>query len=280
MSTDMAHQDVMDFVKKIGVFRNSIPEHLRPTWLKLTTITLVSSHLKDMGMRLDLDRIRTVFKHMRYIPIRRNGVGNYFNWRLFYSSFYNQVTIGYTDSLSTKKVKVFPNGSMQIAGCRDLADCKRFINQLRIIIELIYNVDVPYESFRIVMINSNFSLNHMIHQMNVIDAFKTRNFTVSFDPDRYSAVKMKFTPVENGKQVTVSIFSSGSIIITGAQTIQEVCEAYIAIVKKMISRHDDIFVERIDSKKDFDIFMGYTYDQWFEKIMSVSDKNVDQIRNG
>ena len=267
MMSEQYTQDAMDFVRRIGTFRNSVPEELRPTWLKLTTITLVSSHLKDAGIRLDLDRIRRVFKHMRYIPIQRDGSAACFKWRLFYSSFYNQVTIGYIDSLSTKKVKVFPNGSMQIAGCRDLDDCKRFINQLRIIIELIYNVDVPYSSFRNVMINSNFSLNHMINQMNVIDAFRTRNFIVSFDPDRYSAVKMKFTPVEGGKQVTVSIFSSGSIIITGAQTIQEVSEAYVTIVQKMVSRHQDIFVEKSEAKKDFDIYMGYTYSEWFEKIM-------------
>lgn len=255
------------FVKRVGSFRAKIKNDDRPTWLKLTTITLVSSHLKDIGIKIDLDVLREVFKRMKYIPITRNK-GDPFMWRMFYSSFYNQVTIGYTDSLSTKKVKVFPNGSLQIAGCRDLNDCNNFINQLRLIMELIYNVDIPRSSFRIVMINSNFSLQHMIHQMNVVSLFKTRNFAVSFDPDRYSAVKIKFTPVAGGKQVTVSIFSSGSVIITGAQTIDEVCEAYIAIVEKMISRSADIFVEKNETTKDFDTFMGYTYDDWYQKIMS------------
>lgn len=268
---------LMEFVRSVGTFRSSIPENIRPSWLKLTTITLVSSHLKDNGKKLNLDILRTVFKKMKYIPVTRNK-GTPFKWRMFYSSFYNQVTIGYTDSLSTKKVKVFPNGSLQIAGCRDLSDCNNFINQLRLIIELIYNVDIPLSSFRIVMINSNFSLNHMINQLNIVRIFHTKNFSVSFDPDRYSAVKLKFIPVENGKQVTVSIFSSGSVIITGAQTIDEVCGAYVAIVDRIISRHSEIYVGQVETKKDFESFMGYTYDEWFEKIMS-SNTNVDSSGN-
>lgn len=268
------HQNVMEFVKKVGVFRETISEDIRPTWLKLTTITLVSSHLKDTGNKIDLDVLRRVFKKMRYIPINRNN-SDPFMWRMFYSSFYNQVTIGYTDSLSTKKVKVFPNGSLQIAGCRDMNDCKNFINQLRLIMDLIYNVDIPVDSFRIVMINSNFSLQHMIHQMNVVKIFNTKKFSISFDPDRYSAVKLKFTPVHGGKQVTVSIFSSGSVIITGAQTIDEVCEAYIAIVERMVAHHKLIFVSKMETTKDFETFMGYTYNDWFQKIMSDTGKNVD-----
>ncbi len=274
----MTLYNVMEFIKSVGVFRESIDESVRPTWLKLTTITLVSSYLKDTGKKVNLDVLREVFRKMKYIPITRNK-GTPFKWRMFYSSFYNQVTIGYTDSLSTKKVKVFPNGSLQIAGCRDLNDCKNFINQLRLIMDLIYNVDIPVNSFKIVMINSNFSLQHMIHQMNVVRAFNTKKFSVSFDPDRYSAVKLKFSPIEGGKQVTVSIFSSGSVIITGAQTIQEVCQAYISIVDRMIKNSDTLFVGKNETTKDFETFMGYTYDDWFQKIMSDTDKNVHSSGN-
>lgn len=274
MSTQRIQDEMESFVKRIGDFRKTVPDDIKPSWIKLTTITLVSSHLKDNDTKLNLDKLRTVFTRMKIIPIQRVNAKSSFKWKMFESSFYNQVTIGYHDSLSTKKVKVFPNGSMQIAGCRDLDDCKRFITQLRIVMQLVYNVDVPYESFRIVMINSNFSLNHVINQMNVLNVFNTRNFIVSFDPDRYSAVKMKFTPIEGGKQVTVSIFSSGSIIITGAQCIEEVSQAYITIVSKIAARHGDVYVEKSETTKDFDQFMGYTYTDWYQKIISSNHKNV------
>jgi TATA-box binding protein (TBP) (component of TFIID and TFIIIB) len=274
MSVHTEQDDMELFVKRIGDFLTTVRDDIKPSWIKLTTITLVSSHLKDNGTKLNLDKLRMVFSRMKFIPIQRENSKSCFKWKLFESSFYNQVTIGYHDSLSTKKVKVFPNGSMQIAGCRDLDDCKRFITQLRMIIQLVYNVDVPYTSFRIVMINSNFSLNHIVNQMNILNVFNTRNFIVSFDPDRYSAVKMKFTPIEGGKQVTVSIFSSGSVIITGAQRIEEVCQAYITIINKITARHNDVYVEKSESVKNFDHFMGYTYTEWYQKIISSNLKNV------
>lgn len=256
----MDNPNTVSFIKGLGDYRTSLT--YQPSWLKLTTITMVSSHMRDNGIKLDLDRMKLVFRKMKYIKIKNGGC-----WRRFYSTFYNQITIGYEDSLSVKKVKIFPNGSLQIAGCRDPYDCQRFINQLQLILKLIYNVDVPESSFKIVMINSNFSLNHVVNQNVIFSIFRSKpGFAVSFDPDRYSAVKMKFIPVSNGKQVTISIFSSGSIIITGAQTLQEVLGAYKTIVDTISAQFSHVCVEPSDTKEDFDYFMGYPYSKLYEKI--------------
>jgi len=268
--------DYRKFISRIGCFREEIPENIRPTWLKLTTITMVSSHLRDQGVELDHDKLKKVFKNMQYLTIVKKGAsGGTFNWQIFYgkTEFYNQVTIGYQDSLSTKKVKIFPNGSLQVAGCVDISDCHRFIDQLQVILMAIYGVHLPRSTFRIVMINSNFSLNYSINLMNVITAFEKENFSIVFDPDRYSAVKIKFKPVEDGKQITTSIFASGSIIITGAENLNEVSEAYVKIVSVLNSCRG-VYVEASPSIKDFDYFGGYMYSNLFSKIMSDTTKNV------
>ena len=271
--------DHISFIREIGSFRSDI--HEPPSWLKLTTITMVSSHLKDTSCKLNLNRMKLFFKKARYVPISFKGGSIEYKWRRFYSTFYNQVTIGYQDSLSTKKVKIFPNGSLQIAGCRDITDCDRFIKQLNIIMKLVYEVEIPKQSFRIVMINSNFSLNHMINQNMVFSIFtKIKGVSVSFDPDRYSAVKLKFKPIKNGKTVTVSIFSSGSVIITGAQTLDEVCQAYIFLISHMLMNIDKVYVAPSEEPKYFDYFMYYTYSEWFEKIISDDNKNVIETRDG
>lgn len=271
------------FVRRLGSFRDTISDDLKPSWLKLTTITMVSSYLRDQGVVLNHEKLKSAFHKMGLVTT--NIVGSKksaFNWTIFYgkSEFYNQVTIGYKDELSTKKVKIFPNGSLQVAGCADIADCRKFIEQLQVILMMVYSVHVPTSSFRVVMINSNFSLNHSINLMKVIELFGTNeDYKICFDPDRYSAVKMKFKPISSGKQITTSIFASGSIIITGAENLNEVAEAYVQIVSTLIS-HSGVYVNKNPTTKDFDYFEGYKYSAWFSKIMSDDSKNVDSYGNG
>lgn len=245
-------------MEQVFNFRKELPENLRPSWPKTTTITLTSCHLKSIGVTIDKTRIETVFSKMKVIPIYYGNVKNPFEWRQFYSDFYNQTSIGYTDNLSTKKVKIFPNGSLQIAGCADMLDCNRFICQLRFIMKMVYRVEIPPESFKIAMYNSSFCMNHIIDVYNLIDILNKKNLVYQYDPDRYSAVKVKI-PMGDRK-VTVSIFVTGSVLITGARHEDDISDVYITISKILLS--EGIFIE--ENRKNIpDIYMGYPVDQWF-----------------
>jgi|TARA_B100000497_G_scaffold80099_1_gene89380 TATA-box binding protein (TBP) (component of TFIID and TFIIIB) len=81
-------------------------------------------------------------------------------------------------------------------------------------------------------------------------------FSVSFEPDRYSAVKVKFKPAEDMKQITASIFSTGKIIITGAETLKEIAFGY-NIINQHISECKSICVSKTPSEDTFNIFSGY-----------------------
>ena len=186
-----------------------------------------------------------------------------FEWKLKPTTFYNQVTLTYNDTYSTKSVKVFPNGSIQVAGCCDIFDCKRVITQLAYIFKnfLGMEIDVPVDSFRVVMINSNFSLNYNVNLHQVANWFEEYNdiFKVSFEPDRYSAVKIKFKPSEDMKEITTSIFSTGKIIITGAETLKEIAFAY-NIINQHINENPQIRVSPTEDTDVFDIYLGYRCD--------------------
>lgn len=243
------------FIKDVHAFRETLdPEH-KPSWMKLTTITLVSSFLKDAGKRIDPDKVREIFKKIKFFPLRLKGRKTYNMWRVFYSDFYNQVTIGYEDRYSTKKVKIFPNGSMQVAGCTDLVDCHQFTTQLCYIIKRLFKIEVPIDSFRTVMINSNFSLNYKVDLYRIVELFDPI-CKVAFDPDRYSAVKIKFKPGPNMKEITSSIFTSGAVIITGANTIEEIAASYKKIVSTIISC-PETYVEKNDQSASFTHFLGH-----------------------
>ena len=248
------------YLLTIDEFRKGLPEDIRPSWIKITTITMVSNFVQN----IDIKRLRKVFEAIGTYKMKRCGTDGStnggFEWKLKPTTFYNQVTLTYHDSYSTKSVKVFPNGSIQVAGCCDLFDCKRIITQLIHIFKVFLNLEikVPVDSFRVVMINSNFSLNYNINLMKVADWFESYSdiFKVSFEPDRYSAVKIKFKPAHEMKEITCSIFSTGKIIITGAETLKEIAFAY-NIINQHINENPEIRVSRTEDTDVFDVFLGY-----------------------
>src|SRR6056300_889420 len=254
------------YLLTIDEFRNALPEEIRPSWIKITTITMVSNFIQN----IDIKRLRAVFEDVGTYRMKRSGTTTEgFEWKLKPTTFYNQVTLTYHDSYSTKSVKVFPNGSIQVAGCCDLFDCKRIITQLVYIFKMFLGLDIKVstDSFRVVMINSNFSLNYNSNLMKVADWFEEYDdiFKVSFEPDRYSAVKIKFKPAEDMKEITCSIFSTGKIIITGAETLKEIAFAY-NIINQHINEKPDIRVSRTEETDVFDIYLGYRCDP-FVKVL-------------
>jgi TATA-box binding protein (TBP) (component of TFIID and TFIIIB) len=212
---------------------------------------------------IDLKKFRENFAKMGSITVRRRGSRfRGFEWKMKDTAFYNQVTIGYQDVYSRKSIKLFPNGSIQVAGCADLFDCRRILKQLAFILKVVLDLKEvpPTEDASIKMINTNFSLNSSVNLNKVIAKFSARpTFRVTFDPDRYSAVKVKFCPKPDQKQVTASIFSTGKIIVTGAQTLDEIAGAYETINKVITS---DAFVAPVAVPELFDNIMGARFEEW------------------
>ena len=225
-----------------------------PSWIRITTITMLCKFMGDV----DIEKIRSAFADGP-IRIRRKGaLTNGFEWSLKNAAFYNQVTVGYEDQYSNKSIKMFPNGSVQVAGCSDLRDCKRIMRQLSFLVQSVLKREEPLaiDNFRVVMINTNFSMNSSVNLMKVIDVLSSdKKFVVSFNPERYSAVKVKFHPASNTKQVTASIFSTGKIIVTGAETLREIALAYEVLNEKLQTT-------KIEATKEdtFDVIKGSKFD--------------------
>jgi TATA-box binding protein (TBP) (component of TFIID and TFIIIB) len=133
------------------------------------------------------------------------------------------------------------------------------IKQLTFILNTVLEIEIPSNEFRVVMINTNFSLNYNINLVETVRIFGENKVfaSVTFEPDRYSAVKIKFKPSENMKQVTASIFSTGKIIVTGAETLKEIAFAY-NIINQHINAHKDVIkVSKTVVTDVFDTIYGY-----------------------
>lgn len=259
------------FLMTIHKFREAIEEENRPSWVKISTITMVSTYAKPV----DCAKLRDIFGKLDSVTLNmRDSKAPGFEWKLKSSAkFMNQVTLWYMDSYSTKSVKVFSNGSLQVAGCSDVLDCMRVINQLNYLLKTIEVIDepAPISSYHIVMINTNFSINYDVNLIKVIEHFSSSPiFSVEFEPDNYSAVLIKFKPAQDMKEVTVSIFGTGKIIITGAQTLQEIALAYNTIVQNINAHKKDIKVSK--NPWNCRIFMGYDFKDWIPALEKLNTK--------
>lgn len=266
--------NTFSYLLTLDEFRKNLPDDIRPSWIKLTTITMVSSFSKPV----DINKMRTAFEASSLTLHKNTLKSKGITWSLKPTTFYNQITLTYEDCYSTKSVKIFPNGSIQVAGCNDIINCKHVITSLEYILRL-FDPDVvpPVDSFRVVMINSNFSLNYNINLMKTADHFEKYSdvFKVSFEPDRYSAVKVKFKPAEDMKEITTSIFSTGKIIITGAETLKEIVFAY-NIINHHINDCPGIRVSKTEIVDTFEIFSGYKIVDAVEKLQSLGFKSWSQ----
>ena len=148
------------------------------------------------------------------------------------------------------------------------------------------------------MINTDFRLGYMVRQKltnKMLQDYSSHIKSSTFDPDKYNGVKvnficdpfstknLKFTRkgVEKVKgEITLSIFNSGSIIITGGNTIRETMFTYQWISKFFDDNKDELLK---DFPKDFKVKKKnpriYYKDELLTEIMSENKKDLKDIHN-
>jgi TATA-box binding protein (TBP) (component of TFIID and TFIIIB) len=267
-----------DYILKLANIRDGLlqrEDYPEPSWIRITTITMCSS----FNEKIDLVKFRESFEKSG--TIRTRNLGSKFDghaWNISEpkksknGNFYNCLAIWFKDFYSSKNVKLFPNGSIQVAGCANLFDCWLVLKHVQCIMKTVLGLEkqLEFAQPQIAMINTNFSLNCQVNIKRVIAKFKSDpKFNVSFNPDKYAAVKVKFKPEEGMKQVTASIFSTGKTIVTGAQTLDEIVMAYKTI--------NDVFGDRglfgdvrASKPETFDTFMGAKFVEW---VRVLKEKN-------
>ena len=178
-------------------------------------------------------------------------------------NFFNQITllIKPHESIRPQNIKLFKNSSMSMTGGKKHYDglCAVIVllNELKKY-PSIFNTEedrkmIGYENFGITLINSDFSINYNIDRMKLYELLvKEYNMFVIYSPDIYSGVKIyffwnknkkyqdgicncenkcynkknKYKTCNDCKKITIAIFQSGNIIITGANHIKQTIVAY------------------------------------------------------
>lgn len=281
-------QDTFQFLSDIHQHRERVGETggVAPSWVKVTTITMLS----NLKQRLDPEIIKAYFNKHKYVKLTKRGTRRFNarrgtdtsnSWRLATTTFYNQVSIKYEDYKSTKSIKIFPNGSIQVAGASDLIDCKAILTQLCIIMGAIFKKKFDINNYSIAMINTNFSLNRSLNLRNIFRVFSDAGMQTDFNPDRYSAVKIKIQPTPTAKRVTVSIFRTGKVIMTGAENLDEIARSYGIALNTLCGSTSNVFHSVSSTPEYFGMYRGWPIAKLVQKLYSdgIVKNNVRTLRN-
>ena len=229
--------------------------------LSMTTIT---STFK-VDTEIDVQNLKQKMKE-NPLKIKKKGSkkNDGFLWSIKENKFFNQMTAEFVDDFSKKSIKFFPNGSIHVTGCSDLIDCRRVMKQVEFCLKKYTGKVVIASDFKVLMINVNFSMNSMLNLNQVTQVAEERGCIVSFKPEIYSAVKIKFVPGPNMKRITASVFSSGCVLITGAKTLDEITESYKFMVSMLMNTC--LKNQNCISKK-FKSFASVSFDNWKKHLL-------------
>ena len=182
--------------------------------------------------------------------------------------FYNQVTTQTFTKDPDKVVngKLFQNGSVQITGCKSLNNfviaintlCKNLCEEVHImdfknkkVIKKPFTSDInktrieEITKFNIVMINSNFDLGYKIDREALYSITKKENLPAIYEPIKHACVNIKYK-YDIKKTISIFVFESGKVIITGSNESDHIIKAYQFINNLLNKYKHDILLQNID----------------------------------
>uniref|UniRef100_A0A6C0BFW5 TATA-box binding protein n=1 Tax=viral metagenome TaxID=1070528 RepID=A0A6C0BFW5_9ZZZZ len=230
--------------------------------------------------------------------------------------FDNQLTLEYRvrmgDDFTILNCKIFKNGNIQMTGVKFLDQGRQFIDKLIVDIKHIYanNSEIIKDvsrlcntNYMIRMINCDYKIGFNIKRDML---FKTMiseyDNMCSYEPCIYPGVKIQYmwnvnnrhnngvcyctSSCVNGKgnglsdtnckKITVAVFQSGCVIITGAQSKEQIDETYAWINKIIISNREKIEKKTIQTPLLNDVEVKKKIMIPKSKIISLRPSGCDQ----
>ena len=193
--------------------------------------------------------------------------------------FYNSCSIIVKADLSTKcvNIKLFNNGKITLTGSKKEMDgyhsCCVLLQELKKELTIFSEEDIAHINsldilnYKITMINSDFNTNFKIDLLKLLYILNTNilDLFTKFNPEKYRGLIIGYywnteNILRNGKclcktkcngkgcgtgdgqckKVTISVFKSGSIIITGARLVRQVDDAYHLINRILKENYEEI----------------------------------------
>lgn len=208
-------------------------------------------------------------------------------------SFQNQLTVEIRPDIvnlpdNKISIKIFKNGSIQMSGVKSLHACNLALGKLITSLSKEYGViienkihDIKFISdknrikvnrYKVDMINSNFNIKYEVNRENLYNILLNKKIECRYEPSIHACVNIKFRPTNSIKNISIFVFQSGHIIITGAKNIENITESFDYITQ-LLSTHQS----EIQKSKISDILFDSINDELRELLKVDEDDNLAKI---
>lgn len=194
-------------------------------------------------------------------------------------TFFNQVTLNYTD-VSKKSIKIFSNGKLQITGISSCFECHHVIGLVTKWLNAY--IEEKTQPIKVVhayvgMLNVNFSVgSHLdLRQLNSI-LNKHDNVMSVYNPETYPAINMKLyhtneeivSSTKERKNISIFVFGTGNIVVTGGKDLPSVHRAYNFIVNQLEENPVVYLRKRVSNpiRSNTPMYCGYTVKQYMSCV--------------
>ena len=240
------------------------------TSLNISTMTLCFKFNQSVNLQLLKQKLPESLT-VKYNPgSKKSKVPKKKGTDSFYNSFDIKLTIidHKKNVYSNISIFIFPNGKGKAAGIKTIDTIQLLIDEL---IELVNYVPgstenpetLGIENTKIQMICSDFKIKPVkedsdgwcIKQEELKNILVKQGLSATFSAlSRYPGINLKIESiVDEGKQISLLIFRSGSIIITGGKNAKDIANCYEFITKLIINHSKILFYydinEEIKQKK-------------------------------
>lgn len=189
-------------------------------------------------------------------------------------NFYNQTTVEVISPIKngTTKVKLFQNGAIQMTGCKSY---KHFIDVMQTLINVLHSkkavlvikdgqrniIKKQYmekeesielnklTNFNVNMINSNLHIGYEVDRDELYKLLLEHKVNCKFDPISHASVDIKYPYKGEFKKmnskgeptmISVFVFQSGSVIITGARHYDHIIETHEFICRLLYDNYSKL----------------------------------------
>lgn len=166
------------------------------------------------------------------------------------ASFFNQVTLRYQDDVSRKSVKVFTNGKLQLTGLVSLSECRFVAMYVVDTLNRLLGQDFTLVNAYVGLMNANFNLCVSVDLRKLHHIFNTQpsHVLALYNPETYPAINLKYTH-PTGARTSVFIFGSGSVVMSGGKSMQELHNTYTYLTNLISQHRTDIVLPKIATVK-------------------------------
>ena len=242
--------------------------------LRISTITMILS----ISEEFDLKKIYNLVPITKYITFIEYGADNppkgfskkaqrKKRKKKVKKIFYNQATIHIFYEGKIMNVKLFNNGRIQITGLKKEYQGVQLINDfINYLMDLsIINNPINIINHKIVLINSDFDIGYEINREQLQNEIINNGIYSTYETCIYPGVNIKYYINKNNfngicpctvpcngkgngdgnglcKKVTIAVFKSGKIIITGGQKKSQLEESYRFIKNFIEERKNTICI--------------------------------------